>query len=284
MGRQLFRTSYKHRIVASNADEVIAVMPIPAGGMLTNVWGDVHMVGTINLNRDFATLYSCGGFIMPALNEDFSTSVDTFFDQHVPKDGDVATTAGNVSVDISPAASSGPYEEPGEASQNRLWNVFETSQRIYDRQKILTIASRGLMEPVASSEDDLWMPNDHFKVRIRDRYRVNQTSYAMFAIASPAIDDEETANEATMDANELAMFENIETMITLALPWILGLSEAGAETPFLVLAQFIEELIEPTVESETAGAFNVATYNVFARFTFEVQFGPSGINKGPLAG
>lgn len=284
MGRQLFRTSLKHRLVGSGTDEVIGVMPIPKGGMLTNVWGDVHLVATSNVDRDIAAYYSCQGFIVPFLDDDDQLSVDTLWDREIPKDVDLSATPGVVDVDVTPeTADATPVEEPGEVNFNRVFNIGNTAQRIYNRDRLLTVASRGLMEPVVSSQSDLWMPTDHFRIRDSKRYRVDATSYVMFAISNPNMDDMTTANEVTLSNEEQVMYENIELAMGLALPEIMGMTVTGAQSPFSDLAAMIELMVEPTTEEETAGAFGTHGFNVFTRFTYEVQFGAEGL-KGPIAG
>lgn len=285
MGRQLYRTSWKQRLISGNNDEVIAGMPIPRGGTLKNVWGDVHLIATANLDRDLAAGYALSGYILPHMDTTFTVDYDVFWDQMVPKDNDVSLVAGVTSVDTAPeTADSSPAEEPGEASTNRLFNVFNFAERVYHREKLLTIASRGLFEPVAASEVDLWMPNDHFTPRVTDNYRVDMTSYALFGLSSFEWDDVTTANETTLDANTTVMLENMELAIKLAMPQIIGLTETGAESPFDTLAALIEELVEPTVEEQTAGAFADVTWRCFSRFTFEVELPSDLAMKGPIAG
>ncbi len=284
MGRQLFRTQYKQRVIGAGSDEVIGVMPIPSGGMVANVWGDVHLVAQTNLDRDLAAVYACGGWIMPTVRATAAVSVDTLFDEMVTKDADASVGAQSVNVDDDPlTADATPFEEPGEPNLSRVYNMGAMAERIYNRERILTIASRGLMEPVASSEVDLWMPTDHFKIRISKKFRVSTPSYLMFAVAVPTLDDMTTTNETSLLAFESRLLENLEMAIELSMPMIVGITEATAETPFAELAQFIEKLVEPTTEEETAGAFAQVIYTVFARFTFEVQLGRAA-NSGPIAG
>lgn len=284
MGRQVFRTTWKHRILGSGADEVIAVMPIPRGGKLTNVWGDVHLVSQTNPDRDKAASYGCHGFIIPDYVDSESLSVDTLWDNMVPKDLDIDVTAGARDVDVDPETPvGGPVEEPGEANLNRVFNVANDSVRFYNRERILTVASRGLSEPVVSSEVDLWMPNDHFKVRIKDQFRVENFSYAMIAVSQPSWDEVTTGNESTFDQTQTTMLENLEATMMMALPEILGLTETGAESPFSNFANMIKLLVEPQVEEETASAFTTLNYNVFSRFTFEIELGVEG-TKGPISG
>lgn len=284
MGRQLFRTAWKQRLVAGNTDEVIGGMPIPRNGVLANVWGDVHVIATTNRDRDLAMVYACAGYVVPYFDDTKSLSYDSLWDQKIPKDDQVIVTAGAVDLDMQPeAADATPFSDPGIANVNRLYDVGNVAERIYKRERILTIASRGLFEPVASSEVDLWMPTDHFNIRIKKNYRVTTSAYVLFALSAPDISNEETANETTLDASQEAMLENLELAIELAMPSIVGLTEAGAESPFFLLAQLIELLVEPIVESETADSFVGGAYNVFTRFTYEVQLGNTG-QKGPISG
>ena len=283
MTTQLFRTAYKQRLVAGGADEVIGGMPIPASGVLKNVWGDVHIVAASNVDRDIAIVYAVQGYIIP--NEDDTVkNYDTLWDQMVPKDVSISNAAGSIDADLTPETVDGsPVEEPGEVNVNRIWNVGNFAQRIWNREKILTIASRGLFEPVASSEVDLWMPTDHFKVRIKENYKVDQMSYVLFALGIPAMDAVTTTNESTLVKEREVILNNMDWAVQLAMPDILGLTETGATSVYSDLANMIENLVEPVTEEETPGAFIGPVMNVFTRFTYEVQTGPP-TTSGPIAG
>ena len=89
-------------------------------------------------------------------------------------------------------------------------------QKIYAREKLMTIASQGLFEPVASSEVDLWMPNDFFKVRIRQNYRVSKPTYCLFAVGVPALDVTTGTNESTLSATQTNLYQNIGVAMDLA--------------------------------------------------------------------
>jgi len=281
--RQLFRTQYKQRLISGGADEVVAVMPIPAGGVLANVWGEVHLVAGTNIDRDLAMVYACSGELVPELDQVGGLSVDTLWDEAVPKDRPLAVTAGSGEIDRQPeSADANVFEEPGEQDFNQIFNVVNVTQKIYAREKLMTVASQGLFEPVASSEADLWMPNDVFKVRIRRKYRVEKPTYCMFAIGIPSMDATTATNEATLTDQETNLYQNMGVAMDLALPEVLGLTETGAETPFAEVATMIAKLVEPLVEEETSGAFSSAPLFVFSRFTFEVQF-PKRAVGGPIS-
>lgn len=284
MGRQLFRTQYKQIVSPGDSDHVLAGMPIPAGGMLANVWGDVHMVPATNLTKIRACVYAFAGFIVPYFDDTKSITFESLWNQQVPKDDALSVTAGVVNLDMQPeSADATAMFEPGQANLNRLFNVGNQAERIYNRERLLSVASRGQPEFVASSEVDLWQPSDHFNVRIRNNYRVQQPSYVLFAVSNPPLDDMTTSAEVTLNSSEEAILNNLELAIELAMPSIVGLTEAGAESPFLELAEFIEKMVEPITEEETAESFADITWTVFARFTFEVQMGAQA-KDGPISG
>lgn len=284
MGRQLFRTQYKHRLVSAGADEVIGAMPIPAGGTLKNVWGDVHIHSTTNPDRDDAAGYSVRGALIPEMNDAGGVSLDTFWDEQVPKDVALDVTAASQEIDDTPeTADATGFQEPGEPNWNKVFNVVNSVQMIYNREKLMTIGSQGLFEPVASSEVDLWMPNDNFKIRIRQNYKVEMPTYVMFAFNPPAWDATTVTNEATLSAVERNLYQNLSVAMDLALPEVLGLTEGGAESPYAEVATLIGKLVEPIVEEEAGGSFAAVVYHCYSRFTFEIELPTQGRNK-PISG
>ena len=98
-------------MVVAGTDKVISVMPLPPGGELRNVWGEVHLIGTTNKDRDLATVYSLGGYIIPTLASSGPIATDTVFDEMVPKDVDVDVTAGTQDADLErEAADAAPFD------------------------------------------------------------------------------------------------------------------------------------------------------------------------------
>ncbi len=282
---QVNRTQYKQRQIATGTDQVIAAMPIPSGAVLTGVWGQVHMVVTASKVRGQAATYACQAYILPAdLEGALNTEVDGYWDTIVPKDDDIVITAASVDIDVdTDNPDTTPFEEPGIININRVFGVAEHGQKVYSREKILTAANSGPVEPVASSEADLWMPTDSFRIRMRKKYRVERPSYLLFAISSPAWDQVTTGNEVMLTGSQWGMYQNMEVAMDLALPEVLGFTEAGAATPFHDVAELIERLLEPMVEEETAGSFATTTWDLWSKFSFQVTLAPKR-SVGVLAG
>lgn len=52
---------------------------------------------------------------------------------------------------------------------------------------------------------------------------------------------------------------------------LMGLTEAGAETPWEEAALLVEEVLEPTVIEETAANFNNGAFDVYTAMTWDIS-------------
>ena len=97
-----------HKVIASGTDEVVAWYPLPKGCTLKNVYLDVHMIGPEGLTINKSCMYGLSGFVVPILDPDAETSVETLWDNLVPKDVDSASGVFDLdtgNADTTPARS-----------------------------------------------------------------------------------------------------------------------------------------------------------------------------------
>lgn len=96
-------------------------------------------------------------------------------------------------------------------------------------------------------------------------------SQGLLVFSNPTLDDTTTlaAQSFTTEAKWMQM-KYLEVVLEQAWMELMGLTEAGAETPWEEAALLVEEVLEPTVIEETAGAFTTNPFNVFCSMTWDI--------------
>lgn len=266
---RFFRHSLGQLLAPAGADTVIGGVVVPSECTLNNVWGEVHVIGTVAIDHDRAVMYGAGGYMLPVEDPNATNAFQTIWDTMVPKDADFA--AGALDLDAE-SANTAPEFEPGEPNINRLMDlqVNDESNRFFKRRKLLTFANRPTGFDPGRTPDG-YVPVDVFKVRSRKSITADYMSAAIMAVSSPAMDDmTQTEWASAADSVHWMQIKYLDVTLEQAFMQLSGLVEAGAETPWEDAAALLEDLLEPTVVEETVGEFNDFIFNVFAALTFDV--------------
>lgn len=268
MSKRFFRHSLNQMTVEVNRDSVVAEVPLPDGGSLNNVHGEVHVIGETEQSIHKGQIYGFDGFILPVYDPDNYMLYQTSWDEGVPKEG--GDGANTFALDTTTTSVTASTFEPGISDTEQLIGINQVTE-IYSRRKLLTFAGRPVgFEAVADAENH-WTPTDVFDVKVSRRYRVEVPSVAMFAFSNPALTTT-TANPRSQPAmDEWVFLKYLEMFLEDAWIDMMGRSEDSDDDPYEDLNTFLNDLLEPTVVEMTAGAFNPISYNIFAKFTWDVS-------------
>lgn len=266
------RKSYTQLAIAAGSDQVVCSMPIPPGGVFLGARATIHMVTSTHV--PLATT-ACGFFAKSIITPlggammDTALSVQTLFDQMVPKDIDLSIVAGSDEVDWDDGAITAPFEEPGHINWNDMMELGSRPVYLQEKGKLVSMASQGAKFPHVDTTDEVFMTG-MMNMGTNKKVRVKQASYYLLAIASPSW-DETTASVPTtiVDANWSALTYP-DVMFDMMLPDILGLSEAGATSPFAEMAGFAVDLVEPSVFEEDTNRFLPITWTAWVQWAVRV--------------
>lgn len=264
------------RVVNGGTDEVIAFMPIPQGGRLDNVSGEVHMIGANPLRIDRVNYWATRGYLLEVADLDLgaATAVDVVWDNLVPKDADIAQAVGAEGLDLDrDTADAAPFTEPGKPNLNVIAQVKDNVTRIFNREKMVSFA-KAPFGFIDTANDTFW-PTDIFGLAIPSRYRIRRNTFAMFGVAVPAMSETVvTVTDPSVSGDEdWYMLTYLEEIMDLAWPQMLGLTEVGAESPFGDVSTFLESLVEPQLIEETGGFYNDSGQSVIvvAQVTWNIS-------------
>lgn len=265
------RNSYTGREIGVGEDQVVASMPIPPGGVFMGFRAEVHGIASAPIDMDSAMLSHIRGVIVPmgGSRMDTAISIQTLWDQLVPKDVDLSVVAGADEIDWDDGAIASPFQEPGQVNFSDLVALGDRPIDIARRNSgLVTLANAGRDPHLDTTRK--FQPAFTVRMGSNHKVRVRQASYFLLAVSSPSWD--ETTNSAVntiVDANWSALTYP-DVMFDMMLPDILGLSETGAESPYSDMAAFAVDLVEPLIREQTAGDFVGGTWNTFTDWSVRV--------------
>lgn len=239
--------------IAPGTDTVLFGLSLPSGSVLNNVRCTVSLYGGSVQPMATALAYACEGYILPVLDPDAAVGYDVLFDTLVPKDTDAQT----MDLDVG-AADTTPFWEPGEADWSTLFDVGLRPELIYRRKRLLTPlnGSAAMHRDPETPFLPEWVPGELFNINIRKRYRIEQPSVVVFAVAQPNLDDTTTTLEGALGESKWGQIKYAGDLLRRALLHVFGLVETGAETPWEEATALLQEHLQPDVYEKTGGFFS----------------------------
>lgn len=268
---RLFRHQLGQVQVPVGDDEVVASMPIPSECVQNNVWGKVHVITDGDEFITDATLYGVDGFLITIPDPDTADSVDDLWDRVIDKDDDL--TAGAVDLDETASDSDNLYEA-GEPSVGAIldMHLYNDDNHWFKRRGMMTFANSPTGFNWITGGLSTFTPRDFFKVRSRKRIFTEYMSMSLLGVSVPTVVTTATIPNSPANPAQWMQEKFIEVMLEQAWMSLIGLTEAGATTPWQNAATLIQEIVEPDVYEDTTGAFQTATgLNVFAEVTWDVS-------------
>lgn len=271
------RKTYVMRSITAATDKVIGGVTIPQDGVLHNVSGQIHLVVPTALGIEQAVMYGIGGWLMNGMDPDTTDTYDDIWDRFVPKDEDILEAAAGNQLDLDTAvAVTAPAFEPGEPRVEALVGAMPAGRFLRNEKLISFANSKGGFDK--TSED--YFPSDALDpFAASPNMFTDDWAAAMIAVSAPAQDDVTTSIFSTPTGSaEWMALKYIDDVVESAWKQMVGLTEAGAESPFGDLTRFLENATEPTVVEESAGSFVATVWRVFARLVWDYEV-PGSIKK-----
>ena len=261
--KRLMAKRRTHKAVAAGSDEVLFGVSLPSGSRINNIRAQFNMSSNIltsSLINGF--MYAVEGWILPVHDPDLADTYEDIWDALVPKDTDTdVLDLDTTALDIT------PFYEPGEADLSGLFEVGLVPERVYHRHQLVTLFSphASMFIGITSTDVEQWIPADNFTIDIKKNFAITQPSILVFGCSSPSLDDTTTTLPTALAENEWARVKYIGDTLGEALKDVLGLVEAGAETPWEEATDLLRKHLEPDLLEETGGQFAATTWQVFSQ-------------------
>lgn len=262
--------------VATDTDEVVAAVALPAGGKLESVSLRISCQMP-DLDVAHAAMYGVTMFAVPVLDPDGTLKFNQIWDAQVPKDKDEG--AGVYDLDTQ-AADATPEFEMGEMDFETLIGAGGGTRKMWRRRRLIPFAE----SPVAfqAGTPDTFSAIDSFSVGMKQKLRVDVPTVVLLGFSSPVMDDTVSSDLPPPTEKQWTKLRFVVDTLKQAVIELLGEVEAGAETPWTEAAVFISTLLEGPFFEEDAGSFTTGTWLVYATGQFTISV-PGEIGFGTLS-
>ena len=196
---------------------------------------------------------------------DVGLSVQTLWDQLVPKDVDLNTAATEDDIDWDDGAVATPFEEPGHINWNDMVELGQRPIGLGEKEVFMCFGNGGMGFPHVDTTDEAFFRGS-MRMGSNHKVRVRQASYWMAAVTAPNWDETTTAEPTTLADGEWSLLTYPDVMFDMMLPDILGLTETGATEPFATAAQVAVDLVEPIISEDTTTQFRNAGWHVWTKY------------------
>lgn len=267
--------------ITLGTDAVLAGVWLPAGSILSAMRGSVNLNGSVELLLSEMTSYGVEAWILPVEDPDSVVSMNALWDSHVPKD--VLSFTLDLDADAADATS---FYEPGFIAWEFLYDVGLTPQRISHRHKICTPANAALaiIQDTETPFIEHWFPQSVEHFDFRRPIRVSAPSLAVIAVGIPdGLGTDASEAIVALTEDEWGRIKYIDDVLEMAMQHLLGLFEAGAETPWEEASLLLRSYLDPLVQENNAGVFSNTVWNVGGEIVFDVIV-PGKMNADILTG
>lgn len=256
------RRSSQH-LVAAGTDKVLVGFPLPALGSFNSVELDFRITGTPAATHLQAGFFGISAFIIPVPDPDDGSSFDLLWDQLIPKD--VELGAGTFDLDTEATDTTPEFEigtpDPGAVLKLNAMEPLE----MFRRREMVTVHGNPLQS------DDTYLPMSRIRTGIHRHVEINKPSIIAVGFSSPDVLDTSTSVKVIPSETQWVLLQYMEVTLEQAMMNFIGLTEAGAESPYTESMAFVASLVEDAVFEQTAGAYKAQSWNVFTNATFNIS-------------
>lgn len=252
--------------VNSQQDQVLCGWSLPSDTVIHDFRAKIDLIGTVDKAVSAMIAYALEAWILPVIDPDTPVTLDGIVDALVPKDTDVQT----MDLDTA-AADTTPFWEPGEADWSSVLDIGLQPERIWHSHKFQTVATPGvhIHQDNQTPFSTVWLPIAQERVHVRRRLRVRQPSVLVLACSAPSLDDTTATLLSQLVENEWGRIKYMGDMLKQAHMDLLGITEAGAETPWEDATDLLQKHLLPDMVEETADSFETNAWNTLTEATLD---------------
>lgn len=246
---------------------MLAGVWLPSGSIVANVKGVVKLNASTELTLAQGAAVALEGWILPMEDPDSGVTMNALWDSQVPKD----TPTNLLDLDAD-AADANPFYEPGMITWEFLIDIGLQPRRILHRHHIVSA-----LDAIAIRQDEETPFIEHYfagmieRVDIQRQFRVIEPSLVVFAVAVPdTLQTSSTAPVAALPEDEWGRIKYIDHVLEMAMLDLLGLTEAGAETPWEEASALLRSYLDPSMFETNSGTFVGVAWNAIGELVFDV--------------
>lgn len=250
--------------IGTGDDQAVLGWPIPADCVMNSVHAEIHVAAIATKPVADAHIIALQGWILQSETGADYNSIDTLWDKFVPKDDSPDA------LDVDVVADSDSVFEPGLVNMNQIMEQeIGGPERVYKDSQIMTIAN--MRQAAFKDTDNTYIPSHVFKLHMNNKWRVQDDSGLIFALAAPDMVALSVSNNdviiSTSGSPRDAFFTlaHLEDFVHLAMINLTNMTESGAEEPYENLFAFIEQTLEQVQGVAAISNWSSAAFNSWSK-------------------
>lgn len=255
---------------ATGGDSVVAGMWIPAHTTIRSIKGYINMATSTVLAAGKVALGSFAGWVVRINDPDSVTVMSDVWDRQIPKD----TTANVMDLDASSTGDTSPFWEPGATVWEETFDIGAQPRKLFQR---VFMSSLGLNAMAVNRDPETpfgyeFIGGKTIPINLKGGLYCPGPSLLMFAVGSPLTTNTSvTAAVAALTEPEWGQLQFIDHVLERAMMSLLGLTEAGAETPWDEATSLLRTHLDPQVLELSGGTFVPVTWDTHGELMFEIS-------------
>ncbi len=239
----MYMRRYAISQIVPGADVCLMSWPIPAGGSLVGLTGDVHMIIEEDVGLTDVCMYGLEAWIARSETLTDFQNQETLWDTAVPKD-----QAGVQDLDPDDTLITESMIQIGEVALAQiLGQEVLGPERVFQKESLMSFANAP--SGFKDATPDTFVAAEPTNIRVMKKYTVRDFNGLMIGAGSPdyaAADDNDVIPQLGAVGTRQSFYglRYLAEFMDSALISLLGVTEAGAAIPYDHILSFIEELLE----------------------------------------
>jgi hypothetical protein len=261
--------------VSGNVDRVVCAVPLPKGGKLKGVQGEVHVIGEEDQPTNQFMAWGISGHMVPVEEAETALEFGVLWDQVIVKSADPTTVAATTVLDWDWDTADLSVElEPGEMDINSLLGLSQRDKEFMAPRIEWTSFAKGRQGGFAAGSPDTYLPTDYKTFRSKINLTAEGPSAAMIGFSSPVLDETkvQTADQTPGSAAEWYMLQNMRETLRDMGKAQAGLIEATSDHPYADASTLIGNLVAPDMLDESSTLYNSISWRCLIVATWLLEF------------
>lgn len=265
MTRMIAERTYATEVTAPG-DGVLAGLWLPGKSRLRSCRGYVLLEATTVSTAQQFHMAAIEGWALPVQDPDSGATMQTLFDQLVPKD----KLANTMDLDTV-ATDSVAFFEPADVDWSTIIPIGLIPQRLFHWHGMFSMGQRSL---VVNQDPESPFGFQHIPgTRVNVQFgpiAVDQPTLIVIGLASPDLVQTSSSNPISMLGEaQWGQVRYIDHVLERAMLSLLGVTEAGAETPWEEAAVLLRNHLNPDIFETTGATFISKTWRGAGEFFFD---------------
>ncbi len=265
---KLTRRTMFQSVMGNAEDRVVAGIWVPANSMVLSARGYVDYHALVPVVT--STIRMIGGSMwwLPVSDPDTTGGMEAMWDTQVPKD----TAAALMDLD-SAAADTAPEWQPGEPKWEQLFDIGAETRQVWEGHALTHIGRNiGLVRDTETPFAVEFLPGGSMSVTLRRPFRTRGPGLLVLGFSSPDLNSlSSTVSIGQLAEDEWGRIQFIDHVVEQAMMALLGLVEAGAETPWQEATALLEDYLVPAILEVTASSFTLSAFTLVGEMTFQID-------------